>query len=233
MEFFGIKAKPDEKETATAGTEDANAILEGDKADINTGKNGSNTVTENQQVKLSSEQLAKEILAGKWGNGNSRKEALRAAGYTDSEISEAQKLVNKGISSKQPSRTASEIMKDDNKKGQTKTEYFNQKAQEAVNKYNEYDKKITETDASIIEINKQIKSNEIEYAQLEKDFEEQKIGRDYDAIRKKMQDLSAKNSNLKGSLVLLNKDMNDYKGKRYDAEQTAKYYGVNVHGGKK
>lgn len=234
LEFLGIKAKPDEKETATAGTEDVNTTLADDKAEIDTtkiGSNDKNTASSTQTVKLTPEQLATEIVAGKWGNGNSRKEALKAAGYTDAEIKSAQSLVNKGT--QKQSKSAEEIMKSDNKKGQQKTEYFNQKAQEAVNKYNEYDQKITETDASIIEINKKIKSNEIIYAQLEKDFEEQKMGRDYDAIREKMQNLSAQNSDLKGALVLLNKDMNDYKGKRYDAEQAAKYYGVNVHGGKK
>ena len=138
LNFFGVK-KPEEKETVEAGTGEVETILEGNKADINTGKNESNTVTENQQAKLSPEQLANEIWAGKWGNGNSRKEALKAAGYTDSEISEAQKLVNKGISSKEPSRTAAEIMKDDkrtaaeimkddNEKGRIKTDYYKGKA---------------------------------------------------------------------------------------------------------
>jgi len=34
LEFLGIKAKPDEKETATAGTEEVETILTGDKANL-------------------------------------------------------------------------------------------------------------------------------------------------------------------------------------------------------
>ena len=47
LEFFGIKAKPDEKETATAGTEEVETILTGDKANLQgniteDGKKGNN-----------------------------------------------------------------------------------------------------------------------------------------------------------------------------------------------
>lgn len=46
LEFFGIKAKPDEKETATAGTGEVETILAGDKANLQNitedGKKGNN-----------------------------------------------------------------------------------------------------------------------------------------------------------------------------------------------
>ena len=84
--FLGIKAKPDEKETATAGTGEVETILKGDKADINTGSVESS--------KLSPEELAKEIWSGKWGNGADRKAALKGAGYSDDEIKAAQGVIN-------------------------------------------------------------------------------------------------------------------------------------------
>lgn len=86
LEFFGIKAKPDEKETAEAGTEDVNAILAGDKADIE--------VKGAEVTKLSPEELAKEIWAGKWGNGADRKAALKGAGYSDEDIKAAQNIID-------------------------------------------------------------------------------------------------------------------------------------------
>lgn len=86
LEFLGIKAKPDEKETATAGTEEVETILKGDKADINTGSVESS--------KLSPEELAKEIWSGKWGNGADRKAALKGAGYSDKDIEDAQHIIN-------------------------------------------------------------------------------------------------------------------------------------------
>lgn len=86
LEFLGIKAKPDEKETATAGTGEVETILKGDKADINTGSVESS--------KLSPEELAKEIWSGKWGNGADRKAALKEAGYSDDEIKAAQGVIN-------------------------------------------------------------------------------------------------------------------------------------------
>lgn len=43
-------------------------------------------------VKKSNEEIAREVIAGKWGNGSARKTALEKAGYNYSEI---QKIVNK------------------------------------------------------------------------------------------------------------------------------------------
>ena len=225
---MGIKAKPDEKETATAGTEDANAILEGDKADINTGKNGSNTVTENQQAKLSSEQLAKEILAGKWGNGNSRKEALRAAGYTDSEISEAQKLVNKGISSKQPSRTASEIMKDDNKKGQTKTEYYTEKGEAAKKEYEKYDGFIKDGNLEMKGLQRAIKENQKIYADNLKKSESASIDQELADLYNQRREIEKENKSLEARISRINTNIEAWEENRKRAEDTAKQYGVKI-----
>jgi len=38
--------------------------------------------------------IAKEVIAGKWGNGAARKAKLKAAGYTDTEIKQIQAKVN-------------------------------------------------------------------------------------------------------------------------------------------
>ena len=55
LEFLGIKAKPDEKETATAGTEEVETILTGDKANLQgniteDGKKGNNGQAELNNV---------------------------------------------------------------------------------------------------------------------------------------------------------------------------------------
>ena len=51
-------------------------------------------------TKLSIEEAAKAVYAGKYGNGDARKAALRAAGYTDAEISAIQSRVNELVSGK-------------------------------------------------------------------------------------------------------------------------------------
>lgn len=228
LEFLGIKAKPDEKETATAGTGDVETILKGDKADINTGKNGSNTVTENQQAKLSSEQLANEILAGKWGNGNSRKEALKAAGYTDSEISEAQKLVNKGISSKQPSRTDSEIMKDDNKKGQTKTEYYTEKGEAAKKEYEKYDGFIKDGNLEMKGLQRAIKENQKIYDQNLKKEASLIGGQELADLYKQRREIEKENKSLEARISRINTNIEAWEENRKKAEDTAKQCGVKI-----
>lgn len=45
-----------------------------------------------QKAKKTVEQIAKEVIAGKWGNGSERKKKIEAAGYNYSEV---QKAVNK------------------------------------------------------------------------------------------------------------------------------------------
>lgn len=52
----------------------------------------SNTKTADTQVRKTNEQIAKEVIQGKWGNGNVRKTKLAEAGYNYSSI---QKLVSK------------------------------------------------------------------------------------------------------------------------------------------
>ncbi|MBR7070924.1 MAG: N-acetylmuramoyl-L-alanine amidase [Clostridia bacterium] len=47
--------------------------------------------------KKSAETLATEIIQGKWGNGKERKQRLKAAGYSESDISCAQGIVNKKL----------------------------------------------------------------------------------------------------------------------------------------
>ena len=42
---------------------------------------GAGTVVATTPAKKSVEELAKEVLAGKWGNGDARKKALTEAGY--------------------------------------------------------------------------------------------------------------------------------------------------------
>lgn len=229
LEFLGIKAKPDEKETATAGTEEVETILKGDKADINTGKNGSNTVTENQQAKLSSEQLANEILSGKWGNGNSRKEALRAAGYTDSEISEAQKLVNKGISySQQPSRTASEIMNEDNKKGQAKTDYYTEKGEVAKKEYEKYDGFIKDGYEEIKGLQRTIKENQKIYDQNLKKDASLIGGQELADLYNQRREIEKENKSLEARISRINTNIEAWEENRKRAEDTAKQYGVKI-----
>ena len=48
-----------------------------------------------QPAKKSANELADEIIAGKWGNGSARFDNLKAAGYTDAEITAAQNEVNR------------------------------------------------------------------------------------------------------------------------------------------
>lgn len=48
----------------------------------------------NATEKASIEEVVMEVIRGKWGNGEERKDNLRAAGYTDEEIAEIQRRVN-------------------------------------------------------------------------------------------------------------------------------------------
>lgn len=53
--------------------------------------------TQQTAAKKSNEEIAKEVIAGRWGNGDSRKQALTAAGYDYEAI---QKIVNEKLSGK-------------------------------------------------------------------------------------------------------------------------------------
>lgn len=59
------------------------------QAEVNKLANG---VTASKPTKKSNEQIAKEVIQGKWGSGAERKQRLTAAGYNYTEI---QKIVNK------------------------------------------------------------------------------------------------------------------------------------------
>ena len=56
---------------------------------------GAGTVVATTPAKKSVDELAKEVLAGKWGNGDARKKALTEAGY---DYSAVQKKVNSLLS---------------------------------------------------------------------------------------------------------------------------------------
>lgn len=74
------------KTGAVTGTVKASAVNE-----LNT----SLTTVAPTSAKKSNETIAKEVIQGKWGNGNTRKQKLTAAGYNYAEI---QKIVNKLLS---------------------------------------------------------------------------------------------------------------------------------------
>ena len=63
----------------------------------------SNT-TQNTSNKKSNEEIANEVIAGKWGNGDARKSALQNAGYNYSEI---QSIVNQKLTGKTSNTTTS------------------------------------------------------------------------------------------------------------------------------
>lgn len=52
---------------------------------------GTKTTSKKPEAKKTNEEIANEVIAGKWGNGNARKSALTKAGYNYSEI---QAIVN-------------------------------------------------------------------------------------------------------------------------------------------
>ena len=52
------------------------------------------TTQQTTAAKKSLSAVAKDVKAGKYGNGEARKAALKAAGYTDAEIKEIQDIVN-------------------------------------------------------------------------------------------------------------------------------------------
>ena len=106
----------------------------------NAGKNGfsksttsSNTAT---STKKSNVKIAKEVIAGKWGNGEIRKSALKKAGY---DYDKVQKEVNKLLNSKSIEQIAKEVIAgkwgngDARKKALTKAGYDYEAIQKKVN----------------------------------------------------------------------------------------------------
>lgn len=66
-------------------------IYLGNSSYVTIGKTTTSTTTQTTTTKKSNEEIAKEVIAGKWGNGADRKAKLKAAGYDPDVI---QKLVN-------------------------------------------------------------------------------------------------------------------------------------------
>ena len=61
------------------------------------------------QVKKSNQELAKEVIAGKWGNDPERSHNLAAQGYNPAAV---QMWVNKFMNAKQPKKTAEDVAKE-------------------------------------------------------------------------------------------------------------------------
>ena len=68
-----------------------------------------NLTSYDNKVSKSLEEIAKEVVAGKWGNGNIRKEKLTQAGYNYQEV---QNLVNNILSNKTSNKSNEEIAKE-------------------------------------------------------------------------------------------------------------------------
>lgn len=103
-------------------------------------ENGLNRLGEKKPVKVekkkSVEELAKEVIAGKWGNGNERKEKLQANGY---DYDAVQDRVNQILSKKTIDKIAEEVIRGDWGNGQerknrlTEAGYDYDKVQKRVN----------------------------------------------------------------------------------------------------
>lgn len=82
--------------TAAAYTKASNLLKTGD---ILLRKGHTAIVTEGAEAvhakKKSLDTIAKEVVQGKWGNGDARKKKLKAAGYTEAQIKSIQSKVNK------------------------------------------------------------------------------------------------------------------------------------------
>ena len=89
-----------------------NAMSNAEKPDNNKdGKNGKNK-DKNKPKKLTKKrknQLVAAIIAGKYGNGDIRKQKLKKLGYTDKQIQSIQNAVNKKIKGPNDSGTSKDI----------------------------------------------------------------------------------------------------------------------------
>ena len=74
--------------TGNSGNFDLNVLYK----DIKLPEKNEHPIKKPVQAKKSNTQIAKEVKAGKWGNGATRKKKLKAAGYNYAAI---QKIVNK------------------------------------------------------------------------------------------------------------------------------------------
>lgn len=59
---------------------------------------------------LSLDELARAIMAGKYGNGAARRQALTNAGYTADEIAKAQQLVNRSMPRARPTNSVDAVI---------------------------------------------------------------------------------------------------------------------------
>lgn len=100
------------------------------------GLNGLRKTAASSSPQKSVEELAKEVIAGKWGNGNERREKLQANGY---DYDAVQDRVNQILSNKTIDKIAKEVIRGDwgngeeRKKRLTEAGYDYEKVQKRVN----------------------------------------------------------------------------------------------------
>lgn len=108
LEFLGVNMKP-KTETVTANTDDVD--VKDSKKEIK--------LEEAPQDKYTPADLAKQIWAGKWGNGADRVNRLREAGYSDKDIKDAQNIINTDYVKKDKKQDGDQ----DEDKGEDPTKY--------------------------------------------------------------------------------------------------------------
>lgn len=127
-----------------------------------TPKFSSGTSTVTPSTKKSVDEVAKEVLAGAWGNGDARKNALTAAGYNYSEV---QATVNRlaGGKTTTPTKSITEVAKEvlagkwgngDNRKKKLEAAGYNYSQVQA--KVNELAKGSTSSKKSVTQIAKEV-----------------------------------------------------------------------------
>ena len=127
-----------------------------------TPKFSSGTSTVIPSTKKSVDEVAKEVLAGAWGNGDARKNALTAAGYNYSEV---QAAVNRlaGGKTTTPTKSITEVAKEvlagkwgngDNRKKKLEAAGYNYSQVQA--KVNELAKGSTSSKKSVTQIAKEV-----------------------------------------------------------------------------
>ena len=118
--------------TSDAGQEGyANAVAEGliEFLGLKKKTNSAPTTAPSQKpvptapAKKSIDEIAKEVIAGKWGNGNDRKIKLTAAGYNYSEV---QKKVNEIVTGKKTTTSSTKVSSTSSTKNKSITEIANE-----------------------------------------------------------------------------------------------------------
>lgn len=91
-ELYRVRASWKKAETQTGAFASLeNAIAQAKKDKLNVYDSKGKTVYKYTEKQKSVTEIAKEVIAGKWGNGKARKDALEAAGYNYAEV---QNMVN-------------------------------------------------------------------------------------------------------------------------------------------